>query len=1005
MVQRPLRQLVFLEASAGTGKTYQLAKRFLTLLLGKRFPHVSAKEILAVTFTNKAAGEMRERIISWLKEAALGRKERLKEISKWTGLPPQEVKKRAEEAVEEILRDFSLFRVGTIDSFIRKIALAGAYDLGLPPRFDIVSSGQEYHQLALDEVLFRDLPLAEEFVRDYVREFGGWGIRRSIYKRIKDLQEKRLIYGLDFQRISPEFLQEKKGELVALARRLLELLDGMLKTGARDALEGIMEGKFDSRHLKSEYFKKETIEEIVLKKHLSSLPPEAPNLWRKFRKTLGEYLYFWGVYLYSSERIFSLYEKFSAYLEEIKNRENIIFLEELNEIVHRRLKELNIPRIILNLAGEISHFLFDEFQDTVPLQWENLGLLIAEAFSSGPASLFVVGDRKQSIYRFRGGDPTLMDREGISQGFNLMEEEIAQASPLKYNRRSREKILEFVRNFFNPGTLEEFLKSLPKNSQVSPRSIKFLKEVYTGVGSSHEVPPKEEENRAGGYVEVRVIEGEDKEEIKEKVGKELIALVREILERFSPEDIMILVRKRDQAKMISGWFSGEGIPFVSQSSLSIRENPAVSQVVSLMKFLDSPLDDVAFVNFILGDVFLKSIRNRKEILSFLEEARKGTRTSPLYVLFRERFHQIWKEKFEELFSRASGFLPPYDLAVKIAETFEIEADTFMLKFFEVLWEREASGKNSLKDFLSYWEEADEEELAIEMPDVNAVRIMTIHKAKGLESPVIILPFAQLKIRAEETVDREKGYYLKLRKTEMKHLPVYIQEEKLALLDEVNNLYVGFTRAKDELYVLVPSYRGNLLSKFPFGRVFGDGSWRLGEKLSERKSESAKPHTFSSSFSLKWMDRIREDSLGQEVSFAGEEARRRGEAIHRALEMIGEKVPSPRELMEILKREGMEEIFPLVDRMLKENPDLFGEEVFREKEIVDREGRTYRMDRLVIDDEIRVFEFKTGDPEPQHREQLKNYLRLVKEAIPEKPVKGILLYLGTGRREEISWEER
>ena len=250
MDQGPLREFVFVEASAGTGKTYQLAKRYLTLLLGGRFPHVSIKEILAVTFTNKAAGEMRERIISWLKEAALGRKGMLDEISSWTGLPSQEVKKRAEEAVEEILRDFSLFRVGTIDSFIRKIALAGAYDLGLPPRFDIVSSGQEYHQLALDEVLYRDLPLVEKFVRDYVREFGGWGIRRSIYKRIKALYEKRLVYGLNFQRVSPEFLQEKKRELVALARGLLELLDGMLKTGARDALEGIMEGKFDSKHLK-----------------------------------------------------------------------------------------------------------------------------------------------------------------------------------------------------------------------------------------------------------------------------------------------------------------------------------------------------------------------------------------------------------------------------------------------------------------------------------------------------------------------------------------------------------------------------------------------------------------------------------------------------------------------------------------------------------------------------------------------------------------------------------
>ncbi len=987
-----------LEASAGTGKTYRLSKEYITLLL--KNPNARVQNILAVTFTNKAAGEMRARIFSWLKEAALGKEERLREFENWTGLSPQEVKKKAEEAVEEILRDFSLFRVGTIDSFIRKIALAGAYDLELPPRFDIAASSEPYHDLAMDELLVKNFDEVLEFLKEYIREHEGWNFRKYLYERIKGIYEKERIHGIELGEVPREDLEERFERVKDLSSKLVEVLDGALKKDARRALTE----KIYRQDLSSKFLRKKYISELVKNKH--TIPPETENLWKEFRRALGEYFYYWGAYQYSS--ILRIYRHFSHYLEEIKKQENIIFLEELNHIIHQNIEKLNIPEISIKFSEEISHFLFDEFQDTVPVQWENLFFFIDEAFSSRPSSLFIVGDRKQSIYRFRGGDPELMGSLIEKAGENNLEVKILEDE--LFNRRSKEKILEFVKKTFGRETLYEFLSSLKKGKSqeqvVSPDTRDYLLNVYKRVEETHKIEEGERDSKRGGYVEVKIIEGKDKEEIEENVGKELISLINEIRNRFPPEDIMILVRKRKQARKVAEWLSGEGIPIISQSSMSIKKNPVVSQMVSLMKFLDSPLDDVAFISFILGDVFEKGTGARGQVLGFLNRLPER-RESPLYIYFKREFPQLWKDYFEEIFSRAAGFLPPYDLAVKIAETFSVKGNAFLLKFFETLWEREGMGENSLKDFLIYWEKAKEEDLAIEMPDVKKeVRIMTVHKAKGLEAPVVIVPFAELKLEVKETVDLKRGLYIKLNDV-MKHFPVsgdaYFMEERLTLLDEVNNLYVAFTRAKEELYVFVPSYRDNLLSKFPFGKIFEDGPWRLGEKLDKGKRETTSPQTFSSSFSLKWKENIREDGLRGEISSHWEE-KRRGEAIHRVLEKIGKNMPEREELIRYVKNEGVEEVLGKIEGMLKENPDLFGGDVFTEVEIVDREGKTYRIDRLVVDrDEVRVFEFKTGAKEPQHRDQVKKYVNLVAEAISGKPVRGILLYLLSGEREEIDWE--
>ncbi len=985
-------EVIKIEASAGTGKTYRLARRYIDLLM-RYFPD-GLGSILAITFTNKAAGEMKRRILSWLKETALGGRVEWVE-GEISPEEEREIRQRALEAVEYILRNYTEFRVGTIDSFVRKIALAGAYEIGLPPRFDIAQHPEPYFERALDEMLDTHEELFRKFAVNYARHEMGtsWFLKRVILNEIKLMHEYRNTYTIPLTVREGNF-EEAVREIKDIFQEFWETIDeSQLKGNLGKGLSKFSKSrsvKQMKQALKGAAFAKKSAEDLFKKG--AQVSEETKRLWINFREKLEDFVVL--LLNLKQRNIFHLIEPVSETLENIKKENNLIFLEELNRIVYDKVKEENLefPQIYINLSARIFHFLFDEFQDTNRMEWENLKPMIEDVFACGKGSLFVVGDIKQSIYRFRGASPELFAQlhEEIPKWVPLKEER------LKYNWRSREVVLEFVKKAFDPENLENYL-----TDGITRDDLK----IYEQVRETHEIPPGLREKRRGGYVEVRKVKVES-ESGNERVGEELKEVMRDVLERYHPGDVVVLVRKRDQAATVARWLSEEGVPVVSQSSLNLKEDPTVEAVVSLMRFLDSPIDDLSFANFVLSRLFQTVSGDRfPEVLKLLE----GEQNSPLYKEFQRNFPELWERYFNHLFTRAVGFLPPYDLAVKIMETFSLKADLFLNQLLEVLWKREALGENSLRRFLEFWDSA-EDELALSMPEgVEAVRIMTIHKAKGLEAPVVVVPFAELnpKKRSYEYLMKEEGLILNLGKYIAKNFrslhKVYAEDLKNRWQDELNALYVAFTRARDELYIINLGLRDNKLQDYNFG--YGEEEWevhilRLGKKgkgvVAPEKAPSG--DEFTPSFS--WEARLREKPRTFQGSYL---ARKRGERVHRVLEFLGKEPPSPSELEELSRGFSAQEKEALT-WLVEENPDLFSGEVFAEFEVVDGEGNTYRMDRVVLSDEVRVFEFKTGgEYADQHLQQLNNYLSLLSRVYPKKPLRGVLLYLDSRTRREVKWE--
>jgi len=994
-------EFIKIEASAGTGKTHRLARRYIELLM-RELP-LRLGSILAITFTNKAAGEMKERILAWLKEAAL------QGDFKWLEgkISPEERDKlrwKAKEAVENILKNYSDFRVGTIDSFVRKIALAGAYEIGLPPRFDIAQQPDPYFERALDELLESDPEMFVNYARDYVRYRLGssWFIKRHILDNLRKIYRHRNRYINELD-LPPQNFKELEEELKGLVREFLNRADtSVMRKTDLDALNMLLRGpeKGYGDLLGRAVFRAERASDLFRKE--ARVSEELERLWRDIREKLpGLAVSFFNL---KYKNLFEVSRPILDRLEKIKRESNLIFLEELNRRVYERLKDLEVPQIYINLSEIITHFLIDEFQDTNRMQWENLKVMIEEVFSRGKGSLFVVGDRKQSIYRFRGAYPELFSRVGEEikgPGVKLREE------MLEKNWRSREVILKFVKSAFDPDNLRNHL----------PKDLKpDVLDLYEAVGETHNIPPELREARRGGYVEVKRLEV-DSATLYERVQGEFLRIVKDVLGRYAPGDIVVLVRKGKQAARVARWLSEENIQVISQSSLNLKDHSTVMAVVSLMKFLDTPIDDLSFANFILSRLFRRvSGEAFREIVKFVVQ----NPPKPLYKEFQRQFPELWERYFSELFTRSVGFLPPYDLAVRIMETFSLEADLFLNQFLELLWSREALGENSLRRFLEFWDSADDE-LSLDMPEgIDAVRVMTIHKAKGLEAPVIIVPFAQLKTGAGRGRGQESEPYLleedgkaiplDLRSKLLNNFPwlkeVYLKKLRENYIDELNALYVAFTRAKDELYIInlkFPSSKINYVGDYDFG--YGREKWdenclRLGEKGrgTPWKEAPEAEDKFVPSFS--WKNKLREREEPLEGPYS---SRKRGERIHRVMEALGERPPSLDRMEELtrgLSPEEREAVFWAV----KENPDLFSGRVFTEFEVVDGEGNSRRLDRVVLGDEIKVFEFKTGLEYPEkHLKQLSTYLSMVSEVFPKRPLRGIILYLDSRTRREIRWE--
>lgn len=1000
-----LPHYIILKASAGSGKTTALTERFVCFLLSDSIPNNSLKNILAITFSNNAAYEMKSRIIDLLKSLYCKEESVLNKFSEILGLSSEEVSTKAGQVIEEILNNYSDFQVKTIDSFMTSIFKASAIDFDYNPDFEVLMNNESLMRYSYD-LFLKDVeessPMAD-FFKEIIEIISSnsstylWNPSDRIFDEITKLHSKIYSTHKDFISLREE-IEKKEKIKVELEEKMQNLLKEILNSGLEISKSSKILDDF-KRILKNksfhELFGKGVKRPPINKpkdKNLLERYLRIQDLWNDFYEKVAEYAFYYARTFYIP--YLEVYQNFTDLLNQIKQREFKIFIEDINKILSQYLNNLIVPEIYFRLGERIHHFFIDEYQDTSPLQWNNLRFLIENALAEN-GSLFVVGDTKQAIYRFRGADYKIMKA--------LEEEEVFPSAKkivqtLDKNYRSKQKIVDFVKEFF-------MNKVLNSSSYSEPAK-------YTGL---HQCEQTVVNNLAEGYVEIEVFNEDDEED--SNIKQYLFKTISDIRRRgYLLKDIAILAFKNEHVVTVTQWLNDLQLPFISYSSLDVRKRKVTHEILSLLRFLDSPIDDFSFSTFLLGDVFKNLVK--KEGVEFYPDQflLKHREESTLYKCFEKEFPQLWEKYFKQLF-KLSGYLPVYDLLSVALSNFEVfdtmpEEEATFLKLLDLIKDFEEKGYGTIKELIEFFESpADDSIWNINAPaEIDAIQVMTIHKAKGLGFPVVFVYLKNEREKRNKHIIHEAPegiYFLKVTEKIAKKnewlQQIREKEEKSEIADFLNTLYVAFTRAEDELYILgridkEPCFPFDILSKY--GKM-GNKSFK--EALPLESSEVRAPH-YPVMFDFSVSDEV--------IHFA---EKNRGDFIHKLLEQIEyfneETLEKLDTQIEILNRDfrsnfSISEIKALIVDMMN-HPDMrkfFArghERVFNELEVIDKDGVIHRIDRLVVDkDSVTVIDYKTGYPQKEHFSQVKLYMSIVSEIFKNKTIKGYLYYLDLREVKEV-----
>jgi len=1033
-------QVHIIDASAGTGKTFTLAKKYISFLLNPELcpDNIPHKNILAITFTNKATNEMKQRILEFLKKIALDcfdNKEEEKSIFSVLNIDDRnDIQKRAYYVVDSIIKNYDFFRIQTIDSFINSVITGCSFKLDISPGFDIKTNYGDYLEYCLEKVIENSSDdknirkVLIEFIHHYLmNEFSlGWFPKESINEIIKKLFENINTYGLNFTKFNftNKDIQLKKEKIYNLIVKLKSLVDNSFNMKFVNSLNDFVNessNNFDICKLSSYFFKNKN---VPLKKN-SIKTKEIVNLWKEIQTELKELAEIESYYHYAN--YINIFEYVMDEFQTVTQKDNVLFLNELN----RKAKilfdtqSITVPELYYRLATRFKYYLIDEFQDTSRLQWTNLLPMIEEALASG-GSLFYVGDKKQAIYRFRGGDYGLINE--VKTKFNNYN---IKTDIINKNYRSQKEIVEFNNRIFSYDNLNRFLNKYNQIEAEKNNPVFSQKDIEDIIDIFSESQQKYDSKNIYGYVELEQIEIENNEDRNDIIKEKLIKLINELKERFDYSDIAILVRDNKKIELITKWLLEHGILVESENTLNIRENPFIKGLFSFLMFLNSPADNIAFVSFILSDIFIKETGlDRKQLHDFFFKigiSKQRNEKFYLYKYFQTEYPDIWEKYIEEFFSKA-GFIPLYEFVITIFSRFNIlknlpEYQGFFMAFLELI-KRQEHENYTLGMFIDYFNNADESELFVNVKRTNSLKVLTIHKAKGLEFDVVIMPFFVIdiidlkrKISQEFVIYPEKNK-LSLIKLNQNYSNFsdnlerkYVTELKISIINELNTAYVGLTRPKNELYLFIP-IKNN--SENIVKLLIPEKSLKLGQqmKYSKNKTVSSKTEKIPVSEYKDWIklfkDEIIDDSRLRNRNFI-----LKGEIIHHMLSFVDNlatiNIEQQDQLLENI-------LHNTKNKFLIQDEDIYTYKniiktvinsslckkffyvtdglIYREKEFVDFYGNTKRIDRLIIKkDEVWIVDFKISEFKmDDYYKQINDYIRILNEIYPNKNIIGFLVYI-------------
>ncbi len=924
-----------LKASAGSGKTFALANYYLALLT-ERYAY---RHILAVTFTNKATAEMKSRILKFLATSK---------------------DSRNQEMLRDILHDYSAFAVSTIDKFFQQALKAFAREIGQVADYQIDLDKDALIREAMDSLL-DSLTADDSEVLDWLRrsvsEDLEQGKRLSIEKNLYEMGSHLMMSGAgDTSELKKRF---SKKALAAIRGNCEKIISDFTKDVNEAAKLVEVSGKNATEQLPAYQKGFGTWEAIPYPK--ASLMKEADG--SRFRELFESERYRWyNTAWMLRDMAFSLGiagEFYNAF-ERLLKEKNVMVLDESNTILKDIIAGSDAPFVYEKMGVRFEHFLLDEFQDTSNIQWENFRPLLRESEAGGHDNL-IVGDVKQSIYRWRDSDWTLLGSR-VSEDFPR-----AKVEEMQNNWRSCREIVDFNNSFFS----------------FAARAI-GREDLYSDV--CQDVRSKDPQS---GQVRVSFCDKAD------EISK-VLESVREARGAGADYgDIAIAVRANAEGAAIAEALIAEGIPVVSDDSLSVKSSVTVRKLTGILANHENPDD---------------------KINQYLAEAEN--------VEFPEEYHSL-TDLCENLLRQLQA-ASPEEFA---GETLYIQA------FMDELREWVDANGNELRYFLQHWSESKN---TINSPaGTSAVRVITIHKAKGLEFPWLIFPFAEkveffkenlrwCKLETEGTpfIPEAAGAYpVKLTKkiADTLFAPSLQKEQEMQKVDNINVFYVALTRAEKHLHVIsaLPS-KAFRESKNPeykdFSQLLYTFCGRLDEyskgepydfgvmERREKEDELDFPYSY---ISIPIADRLKvsadaSDFFGEDGAVgAAASARRNGIVLHGILS----KVQTSEDLREAVDdaiidgslspAEG-EDAFALLSARIASHPEWFAGRGLNETTVIDAFGNQKRPDRVVVKDrEIIVIDYKFGEGTPESDErygrQVSGYMKIFR-ALGYEKVSGAVWYV-------------
>ncbi|AWH84266.1 ATP-dependent helicase [Flavobacterium album] len=1029
-------------ASAGSGKTYMLVKEYLSILL--QAPTDDAyRRILAITFTNKAVEEMKGRIILNLSDFAKDepgeRAEALmKELSKETGLSLATIKDKARAIIKNIIHNYASFDISTIDRFTHKVIRAFAHDLNLSLTFDVSLETDILLREAVDAIISKAgenevlTQLLVDFSLDKTDNDKSWDVTHELFETGRLLIDENNRNELhQFKDKSIEeflFIREKLKETITVlekeCRELGEKMAGMLESSGIDPasfsrgtfpnhINYIKEGTLNSTHKK--YYAVEDVQINKTAKDRGLIDALLPDLLSLLEKSYKNYekRNFYNAFLKNITPL-SLLNSIGQELERIQKEQNVLSISEFNAIIHKEIQNQPAPFIYERLGERYRHFFIDEFQDTSQMQWHNLIPLIDNSLASEDlqgikGSLMIVGDPKQSIYRWRGGKAEQFIELG--KGHNPFSNPDYARIELGNNYRSFSEVIDFNNDFFS------FLSGEFENED--------YKAMYAGSTQGYNT-------KKGGYVNISFlpkIQQDPEEEIdkNELYLKATLATIEKLRTRgFQYKDIVLLTRRRQPGILLANYLTENAVPILSSETLLIENATEVKLIISLLRYLKSNANIEAKAYFLYFAAATQS--HSMGVHDFVAEGMQQPDEETLENWLGAHGIHI---SFKNCRKRSL-----YEAVETIVDAFikEKSNQSYVQYFLDLVLERDIRTQSGISDFLEYWDN-NGSKFSIPSPEGNdAVRIMTIHKSKGLEFPVVIFPFAEedyARARRDklwlelddDTFEFQKALIDSSRAVAEygeKAAEMYLVKSQEELLDNINILYVALTRAEEQLFIISNrnfTSRGELtnnmssyfikylIDKGVFDNRIAEYSFGSPEKLSKEEDYVEPQQTIKV---------VRERFNPRAVKIAQREslmwgttqlmAIEFGNVMHEILSFVKTGNDIPLAVMKAVE-EGLivhsqsEDVATMLREVIyhPELADFFadGMEIFSEQSIISKGTSTIKPDRVAVrDGKAWLLDYKTGVHMPKYERQLADYQRSL-EAMGLEVVKKALVYIGEG----------